>query len=272
MRRNNWLIILFLMTCLSCTDKEIDIEVVQDECKRFKINTPSYVLIEDPCQSGTKISFRVRFGFNRSADCLHQLSNRPQFLTVNNTDVTPTAFTSIVGRNDLSINDKSVEYTFTAEFADQATAKQLNHIILDFNTQDELGVSSNTLQIRVNTTCSTVDPNSYNVNNNSVQIQRNQSIFTIRLWDNAAEDGDIVSVYLNGINGIWLIENHTLTNAGNTFTFDTALLRAGANDLVVFALNEGSSGPNTVSIAVNGQEIPNFKPGLTTGEAVRINF
>ncbi len=253
----------------ACTDKSIEIDVVQDECKRFKISTPSYTLIEDPCQGGVKLSAQVNFNFNRSADCLSHLNNRPVFYSSNNTVINPLAFTAQLSRMELNVNDKAVDYRFEVEFSDVASAQQLNHLILDFNTQDELGSTSNTLQIRINTSCSTLDPNSYTVNSNSVIIPRSQNVFSIRLWDNASEDGDIVSVYLNGT---WIIENHTLTNAGTTFNFSTSLLNSGANDLVVFALNEGSTGPNTVSIAVNGTEIPNFKPGLITGEAVRINF
>lgn len=262
-------IVILIIVLFSCTDKSIDIEVIQNECKRFKIESPSYELIEDPCLSGVKLKAKVKFGFSRSADCLNQLKNSPVFYAADNSTLNPKAYSALLSKPQLIISDNTVEYLFEVEFLDETAAKQLNHIVLDFNTQDELGVSSNTLQIRINTSCSTVDPNSYNLNKNSVTIPRTQNVFTIRLWDNAAEDGDIVSVYLNGN---WLIENHTLTKAGHAFSFDTALLNHGANDLVVFALNEGSSGPNTVSIAVNGNEIPNFKPGLTTGEAVRIDF
>ena len=49
-------------------------------------------------------------------------------------------------------------------------------------------------------------------------------------------------------------------------------LDSGANDLVVFALNEGTSGPNTVAIAIDDVEIQSFSPGMLTGEAVQINF
>ena len=254
---------------VSCMQNEVDLELEQDACKRFKISSPFYTLEEDPCSDSVKLTAQVSFEFNRSADCLHQVNNRPVFYRSNNSELLAESYTATVERNDLNVLDKSVSYRFESVFVDLSTAQQLNHLILDFDTENELGVESNTLQIRLNTPCSILDQNSYDVNNNTVRIPPSQQFFTIRLWDNAAEDGDIVSVYLNGQ---WIIENHTLTNAGNNFTFSTALLNAGANDLVVFALNEGSSGPNTVSIAINGQEIPNFKPGLLTGEAVRINF
>ena len=257
----------FLFT--GCMQNEVDLEVEQDACKRFKISSPSYTLIEDPCSDSVKLTAQINFQFNRSAECLHQINNRPVFYRSDNSELLAESFTATIERSEMNVLDQSVSYRFESAFVDLSTAQQLNHLILDFDTENELGVESNTLQIRLNTPCSILDQNSYDVNNNSVRIPPNQNLFTIRLWDNAAEDGDIVSVYLNGQ---WIIENHTLTNAGTNFTFSTSLLKPGANDLVVFALNEGSSGPNTVSIAINGQEIQNFRPGLLTGEAVRINF
>lgn len=262
-------VILLFLLWTACTEKDLDIEVIQDECKRFKINSPSYQLLEDPCNGSLRFRAQVSFNFNRSSDCLNRVNNYPVFYESDNGTIIPQSFTTTVDRADVQITDGSASYLFEAVFSDATAAAFLNHIILDFNTSDELGVESNTLQIRMNTSCSTLDPSAYDVNSNQINIPRNQSFFTIRLWDNAAEDGDIVSVYLNGI---WIIENHSLLKAGTNFNFSTALLRPGANDLVVFALNEGSSGPNTVSIAINGVEIPNFRPGLLTGEAVRINF
>lgn len=264
-------LLIFSMACftIACTDKDLDIDIEQDACKRFKIETPAYTRLEDPCSNSTRFRAEIRFNFRRSAECLNQLNNYPKFYQSNNQETTALSFNATLERNLISINDNTASYIFEVDFADQVAANQLNHIILDFDTQDEVGSKSNELQIRLNTSCSTVDPNSYDVNNNEVNIPRSQNFFTIRLWDNAAEDGDIVSVYLNGQ---WIIENHTLLKAGTDFNFSTSLLNTGANDLVVFALNEGSSGPNTVSIAINGQEVPNFSPGLLTGEAVRINF
>lgn len=261
-----WALLLF---ATACTDKSLDIEVEQDACKRFKIQTPSYQLLEDPCTDSVKIRAEIQFEFNRSVECLHLVNNLPAFYNRGNNLINPATFSSQISRENINVTNEKATYTFEATFSDVAAAAQLNHLILDFNTQNELEVKSNTLQIRINTSCSTVDPSSYDVNPNEVIIPRNQSLFTIRLWDNAAEDGDIVSLYLNGQ---WIIENHSLLKNGADFNFSTSLLNPGANDLVVFALNEGSSGPNTVSIAINGQEIQNFKPGLLTGEAVRINF
>jgi len=271
MKKSTVFISLMLLFALfeSCTKKDLELDVEQDACKRFKIETPTYTLTQDPCTNGVSISAEVHFSFNRSEECLHLIENNPVFYTKKNEKITAISFSQIVTRENITISSKEVTYTFTAEFVDVAEAKKLNHIILDFNTENEVQEESNTLQIRINTSCSEVDPSTYDVNSNAVTIPQSQRLFTIQLWDNAAEDGDIVSAYLNGN---WIIENHSLLKDTTDFNFSTSILNTGKNDLVLFALNEGSSGPNTVSIAINGKEIPNFKPGLLTGEAVRIDF
>lgn len=269
MSNNRFIYLLLGFLMASCTQNSVDFELEQDACKRFRINAPHYDLLADPCDDSLRFLARINVGYNGSEECLHLVNNSPVIYNSNNQELNPLAYTSIILRDQISIQSNQLDYLFEVNFVNLTAAKELNHIVLDLNTENELGVESNTLQIRMNTSCSKVDPSNYSINPNATSIPRSQSSFTIRLWDNAAEDGDIVSVYLNGQ---WIIENHTLTNAGNNFNFSTSLLNPGANDLVVFALNEGSSGPNTVSIAINGKEVQNFKPGLLTGEAVRINF
>ncbi len=67
----------------------------------------------------------------------------------------------------------------------------------------------------------------------------------IRLWDINQEDGDIVSVNLNGE---WVIDHFVLTNEGNYFNFE---LDGQMNYLVLHAHNLGEIPPNTAGIAVS---------------------
>ena len=73
----------------------------------------------------------------------------------------------------------------------------------------------------------------------------NSQQVTIRVWDNAAEDGDRIDLFLNGAK---LLDNHTLTNAGRSLN---VWLPRGHNTLKVLALNTGSSGPNTASVSIS---------------------
>ena len=262
---------LFLIILLfGCTKKKLEFDVIQDLCEKLKIEAPDYTTTIDPCDSVTIIaSFDISFTYDGSEECLYRIVNSPIFYTKKNEEISDVTFEERLEKPNFIVSGNEISYTFDVAFANAEDALNFNHLILDFNTENEIGNASNILQIRLNTTCSQVDPSTYKVNTNTVNISTSQSTFPIVLWDNAAEDGDIVSVYLNGE---WIIENHTLLNDSTTFSFSTGKLISGPNDLVVYALNEGTSGPNTMSIAVNGKEIENFKPGLLTGEAVRIDF
>ena len=268
--------ILFVCSIISfqsCTKQSIDIDVIEVACRNFTLERPSYQRLSDPCQGGTSASFDVSFEFRSGeVDCFYSLHLFPDFYDENDDLINNVTFSSQLLKSDpeISIVDDVITFRFDIEFNSAAAANDFNHMILRFNTKTETDEESNSLEIRMNTECSVVNPSSYNVNPNTVNIPGSQTFFTIKLWDNAAEDGDLVSLYLNGM---WIIENHFLLNLpGTDFTYSTSLLNPGPNDLVVFALNEGSSGPNTVSISINGQEIENFSPGMLTGEAVQINF
>lgn len=264
-------VLLNILFISGCTKQSIDIEAIEKACRNFKIKTPSYARVSDPCSGGTTAAFDITFGFDDGDDCIHLIKNNPTFYNANNIEISNVTYSSelLKSASEVTVNSNSITYRFNITFANTTDASNFNHLVLKFNTENESGQESNELEIRLNTSCSVVTSGSYTVNSEAVTVPTAQTTFPVRLWDNAAEDGDIVSVYLNGT---WIIENHTLLNAGTTFNISTTLLNSGANDLVVFALNEGSSGPNTVSISVNGEEIDSFNPGLLTGEAVRVNF
>ncbi len=254
-----------------CTKQSIELEVIEKACRNFKISEPSYVRISETCSGATTASFEVTFKFNNSdKDCIHLIENQPTFYDEFDNEISNVTFKDQILKSDAEVTEGTgtITYLFEVEFANASDADDFNHMVLKFHTENENEDESNALEIRLNLSCTVVNSTSYNVNPETVNVPAT-SFFTITLWDNAAEDGDIVSVYLNGT---WIIENHTLTNAGTNFNVPTSMLNSGANDLVVFALNEGSSGPNTVSISINGEEIDNFSPGLLTGEAVQINF
>jgi|GEM_PF-4282802 len=94
----------------------------------------------------------------------------------------------------------------------------------------------------------------------------NREVSTFRIWDNAAQDGDIITVTLNGST---LVAGHSLTNAGNTYPLR---YRRGRNVLVIQALNEGSSPPNTAAISfanvVRGSSSQSY--GLPTGGTAQL--
>ncbi|WP_222983057.1 hypothetical protein [Flagellimonas meishanensis] len=67
----------------------------------------------------------------------------------------------------------------------------------------------------------------------------------VKIWDHEKEDGDIVSIYLNGE---LVLSKHLLTN--DLREFDIELDPAKPNDLLLYAHNLGEVSPNTVSVEI----------------------
>ena len=92
---------------------------------------------------------------------------------------------------------------------------------------------------------------------------------TISLWDHGRQDGDIVSIYLNGE---LVVSKHTLTYKKKVY--EVKLNNAKPNDLFLYAHNLGRFAPNTVSIEINdGSTSENIilNSDLKSCEAVLIN-
>lgn len=76
---------------------------------------------------------------------------------------------------------------------------------------------------------------------------------TINVWDNKKEDGDIVSLNLNGE---WVLEDYTLKKA--PLSLDIRLKKDMDNYLILYAKNLGKKPPNTAAISVteiNGNSV-----------------
>ena len=69
---------------------------------------------------------------------------------------------------------------------------------------------------------------------------------TVKIWDHGRQDGDIVSIFLNGIS---VVSKYYLTYYKKEF--DVKLNPNKANDLFLYAHNLGDSPPNTVSVEIS---------------------
>jgi hypothetical protein len=267
MRISIFIIFFSIIALLStCTNKKIDLEVFEKDCRNFKISNPVYQNIFDPsCGTGVSGQFRVVFNFDGKDKCLKKVVNNPKFYDAKNNEISGVTFQQVYnfGETNITQNGNTITYVFDYSFSNTTDADKLNSIYLAFNTLNEIGNPSNTLELRINAQCSTVDPSTYTTVRT---VNVSSSNVSIKFWDNAAEDGDIISVNLNGV---WVLENYMITNAGQTFNFP---INSGSNKLVVYAVNQGKSGPNTLSISVNSGSEIQMSPELLTGEAVTINF
>ncbi len=68
---------------------------------------------------------------------------------------------------------------------------------------------------------------------------------TVNVWDHQEEDGDIVSIYLNGE---LVLSKHLLTKSLQQFNIE--LDTKGPNDFLLYAHNLGEVSPNTVSVEI----------------------
>ena len=94
-------------------------------------------------------------------------------------------------------------------------------------------------------------------------------IISISLFDHGREDGDIVSIYLNGEQ---IVANHILTYKKKSF--DVKLDSTKSNDLFLYAHNLGNFPPNTVSMEIkDGSNSENviLNSDLSSCEAVLIS-
>lgn len=67
----------------------------------------------------------------------------------------------------------------------------------------------------------------------------------IKVWDEEVEDGDTISLFLNGE---WLLKEHALKSKKTIIK--TRLKDGDANHLIFYAHNEGRKPPNTAAIAI----------------------
>ena len=91
----------------------------------------------------------------------------------------------------------------------------------------------------------------------------------VKVWDHEKEDGDIVSIYLNGD---LVLSEHLLTNA--TQQFDIELDPEKPNDFLLYAHNLGEVSPNTVAVEITSpakSEKLTLNSHLRSCEAVLIN-
>lgn len=97
----------------------------------------------------------------------------------------------------------------------------------------------------------------------------NSTDISVKIWDHGRQDGDIVSIYLNGSS---VVTKHYLTYYKREFKIK--LNPNKSNDLFLYAHNLGTSPPNTVSVEISdGTKSENIvlNSDLKSCEAVMIS-
>jgi hypothetical protein len=267
-----WLLLFLVlagMMIVACQKKKLDINVKQIDCKNLKISNATYSLPYNPCNVTTAAitqTVTLRFEHNNKKDCLDFLHLSANFRDVNGAIIDGVQYQTDYTSTDpaLTVTDAYLELRMTYTMASQSDADKLRSIDLELYSLNALNAESNKLKLVVSLACNnTVAGLNYSVVRN---VTVSSSNITLGFNDYSAEDGDIIDVYLNGNK---VISSLTLKNAVQLFDFT---INSGTNTLVVIALNEGSSSPNTTQITVNNGSGIKMTPGLSTGQAIQIQF
>ena len=242
--------IIVLLTCIilffGCTKKNATIEIESSKCKNFEITHDEIQIIKDAtCGSDATSQFVVYGSYDGDNDCFNSLIVEPKFYDASGNELTSTFADTKYDSTSTKWNRSSGNFNYTFDYSlSSSQMNDLSYVQLSYYAQDELETPSNKVGARVNFSCNPINaPSSFE---ETIYIPRNEvQYIDVVFSDHAAEDGDIISL---NVNGNWVLENTMITNDGNTYSVP---VNTGSNWFLLYAVNEGSSPPNTVTVEVN---------------------
>ncbi len=260
-------IILTLVLFAGC--KKLELEIEETKCKKMKLKRPRYELVPSKCGTSNKdFAVDVTFDFDGDPDCIHLIDVEAS--VKNSSGFNMPEVNAFEGQLLASEDKVTVSQSGTATFhycyslSSVADTANLGFIRLNWHTENDLENESNQTGIRINfnTNTGTSDPSTYQ-NTYSTQTK----VIQLKVWDNADQDGDVISI---NHNGTWINENLMITNGG---TILNLTLTPGHNYINFYAVNQGSSGPNTLSAQLmsGGAVFGSFTLDSNTGETKSIS-
>lgn len=273
MKKIQTLTISFLIILItnSCLKKTIEVTVIESACKDFLLKGVTSDRIDDPSCTGLplKAEYDITFSYDGDSKCLDQINLNPKFYDANNNIINNVAFSQSIKLNDATfvknnVGSKSVTFKFVFIFLNSADAIKFDHCNLSFSTQNQQGNPSKEASILLLGKCSVAPTNNYTI---SQTVNVNSSSINITLWDDGSQDGDVINLYAG--NSL-LLSNVMLTNAGINYTFNVP---KGNTDLIITAVSQGSVGPCTCAISINGGKRYSLDTYLgSNGKAIRIVY
>lgn len=257
---------------IGCT-KNLELDIIESQCKDFRISNAQSTFEVEPNASNCPITDltgnTINITFNTSGvnDCLNSLHRTVVFYDEQNNKIT----TISQDADSINITDPTfvigsnlVSFKFSFNMASFAEYDRISYATINFYTQNEILNQSNKLAIVANLPCKQLpDPTIFD---QTITV-RNTSL-TVRLWDNASEDGDIITIIIN--NEI-VASNVLILNTPKTFTFN--IDPTADNHISFFAVNEGTSSPNTVSGDLNdGFTSQSFGVDMNEGETISFDL
>lgn len=256
-----------LFAISACT-KKLDIDIVESKCKDFKISLPKSDFKNPNC-SGTIISNTLKVSFDYSGDkeCLNSIIMNTRFFDADNNQIFPVSVTPDSLHNsspNVSISTGKASFDIYFEVPTEAIYDNISYITVNFHTKNENQNESNKLAVVANMPCKTLPPPT--TSSGTITVKKTE--LTVSIWDNAAEDGDIITII---VNGEIVADNITIYNTPKNYTFfiDPII----KNYISFYAVNEGTSSPNTASGTIkDGFSTQSFNVGMKEGESISFDL
>jgi len=130
-----------LIGSFSCTKKDMELDVWQQGCKKFKVKDAEYTKNYDFCTSGLEASYSIKMKYTKSEECIYKVVNTPEFYDENENLVTNapdySAYASILKTDtDHDVSNKTISYPFNFTFANSTDADNFNHCILSIDAEN----------------------------------------------------------------------------------------------------------------------------------------
>ena len=268
MKRYIFIIIGVLALFASCK-KELVIDIQETRCKNFKISNASNTLTQPNCPMDiTSNTFNVRFNYDGDDECLKSIHRKVTFFDSNNNKIgslTQDPDSVSVDEPTVSVGGGSASFKFTFNMASVSDYNDIQYATVDFRTKNSNLDESNFLSLLVTMPCKTIPSPS---TTKTDFVVRKTTDLCVSLRDDAAEDGDIITII---VNGNVVAQNVVIYNTPKTFKFN--IDPTAQNYITFYAVNEGSSSPNTVVGSVtDGVQTHNFDQNLKQGETVSFNL
>lgn len=269
------LVSIFCLTLFNgCRQKSLTLDLKEIECKNLELKNATGSLLFDACNNSKNDinqpltqTIKIRFEHGNKRACLDFVKLRATFKNASGGNITNVTYKNEYLSTDpeVTLTDSYMEVFFTYTLSSQLDADNLRTVEIELYSENEVQNRSNKLNLVVSLACQQTTNNGIPFNVvQDVRVFSNTVNLSFR--DYSAEDGDIIDVYLNGTK---VISNLMILNNAQSYNFP---INTGTNTLVVIALNEGSSSPNTCEVTVNNGSGINLTPGLSTGQAININF
>jgi hypothetical protein len=236
------LISFFLLS--SCLKKKLDLDLLEPQCKNFKIKGIRYEFVADPTCDSTQTTgiLKVKGEIDGSPQCVAYMIVDASFYDKNGSKIQPlTGSSQKVNIAAIVIENGTFAFNYNYTFS-QSDYSKINFMHLNYYVENELEFSSNQLSLRANPACAKINPPT--TFDRVITIGDTVQFIQVNFADHAAQDGDLISL---NVNGVWVLENILLTKAGENYSVP---VKKGENWFYLYALNQGSSGPNTVTITV----------------------